>query len=198
VLDEHLPLAFDVSGGPGAPPAVREEDIEKEKGVILEEIKMENDSPDYLVHEIFSANFWKDHALGKPILGTRETVKRSAARRFRLTMPRSTRLNLTVTAAGNLSTTAWWRWCGASSTRSRRPSRRRRIAFPTRTRASRCATRKALEQVHLCLGVPSYPMRHQQRFAVMWLNTLLGGGMSSRLFQNIRDARAWPTQSSRN
>ena len=54
----------------------RPQDIEKEKGVILEEIKMEEDSPDYLVHEIFSANFWKDHALGKPILGTRDTVKR--------------------------------------------------------------------------------------------------------------------------
>ncbi len=54
----------------------RDEDIEKEKGVILEEIKMEADSPDYLVHEIFSSNFWKDHPLGKPILGTRETVKR--------------------------------------------------------------------------------------------------------------------------
>ncbi len=54
----------------------REDDIEKEKSVILEEIKMEADSPDYLVHEIFSGNFWKDHPLGKPILGTRETVKR--------------------------------------------------------------------------------------------------------------------------
>ena len=57
-------------------PLFHEEDIEKEKGVILEEIKMEADSPDYLVHEIFSSNFWKDHPLGKPILGTRETVKR--------------------------------------------------------------------------------------------------------------------------
>ena len=57
-------------------PLFRPEDIEKEKGVILEEIKMEADSPDYLVHEIFSSNFWKDHPLGKPILGTRETVRR--------------------------------------------------------------------------------------------------------------------------
>src|ERR1017187_9479006 len=76
VLDEHLSLAFDVLADLVLHPLFREEDIEKEKGVILEEIKMENDSPDYLVHEIFSANFWKDHALGKPILGTRETVKR--------------------------------------------------------------------------------------------------------------------------
>src|ERR1700683_233466 len=75
VLDEHLSLAFDVIADLVLHPMFREEDIEKEKGVILEEIKMEADSPDYLVHEIFSSNFWKDHPLGKPILGTRETVK---------------------------------------------------------------------------------------------------------------------------
>src|SRR5580658_7799872 len=75
VLDEHLPIAMDVLSDLVLNPAFREEDIEKEKGVILEEIKMDADSPDYLVHEIFSSNFWKDHPLGKPILGTRETVK---------------------------------------------------------------------------------------------------------------------------
>src|SRR5512142_409238 len=76
VLDEHLSQAFDVLTDLVLHPLFREEDIEKEKGVILEEIKMEADSPDYLVHEIFSSNFWKDHPLGKPILGTPQTVKR--------------------------------------------------------------------------------------------------------------------------
>src|ERR1700727_1193077 len=75
VLDEHLSQAFDVLADLVLHPMFREDDIEKEKGVILEELKMEADSPDYLVHEIFSSNFWKDHPLGKPILGTRETVK---------------------------------------------------------------------------------------------------------------------------
>ena len=70
VLDQHLSLAFDVLADLVLHPLFRDEDIEKEKGVILEEIKMEEDSPDYLVHEIFSSNFWKDHPLGKPILGT--------------------------------------------------------------------------------------------------------------------------------
>ena len=76
MLDEHLSHAFDVLADLVLHPLFREEDIEKEKGVILEELKMEVDNPDYLVHEIFSTNFWKDHPLGKPILGTRETVKR--------------------------------------------------------------------------------------------------------------------------
>src|SRR5512140_722617 len=103
VLDDHLAQAFDVLADLVLHPMFREDDIEKEKGVILEEIKMEADSPDYLVHEIFSANFWKDHSLGKPILGTRETVKR-----FHRDMVEEyyrdvySPGNLVVTAAGNL------------------------------------------------------------------------------------------------
>ena len=103
VLDEHLPVAIDVLSDLVLNPLFREEDIEKEKGVILEEIKMDADSPDYLVHEIFSSNFWKDHPLGKPILGTRETVKR-----FNQAMVQDyyrsvyTPPNLLITAAGNL------------------------------------------------------------------------------------------------
>ncbi len=79
VLDEHLPIAMDILSDLVLNPLFRDEDIEKEKGVILEEIKMDADNPDYLVHEIFTSNFWKDHPLGKPILGTRETVKKFSA-----------------------------------------------------------------------------------------------------------------------
>src|SRR5229473_1259177 len=75
VLDEHLPLAFDVLADLVLNPLFREDDIEKEKGVILEELKMEVDNPEYLLHEIFSSSFWKDHPLGKPILGTKDTVR---------------------------------------------------------------------------------------------------------------------------
>src|SRR5436853_2439683 len=104
VLDQHLPLAFDVLADLVLHPLFREDDIEKEKGVILEEIKMEADSPDYLVHEIFSSNFWQGHPLGKPILGTPQTV-----RHFDSTMMRDyyrsvySPANLVVTAAGNLT-----------------------------------------------------------------------------------------------
>src|SRR5579871_3967406 len=104
VLDEHLSLAFDVLADLVLHPRFADADIEKEKGVILEEIKMEEDSPDYLVHEIFSSNFWKDHPLGKPILGTKETVKR-----FDRDMVESyyrsvySPRNMVITAAGNLT-----------------------------------------------------------------------------------------------
>jgi predicted Zn-dependent peptidase len=188
VLDQHLSLAFDVIADLVLNPLFREEDIAKEKGVILEEIKMEADSPDYLVHEIFSANFWKDHSLGKPILGTRETVKRfdrdGIERFYRGVYAPS---NLIVTAAGNLT-----------HERLVELVRERFEALPPAPQApadqqpathARIALRnkKSLEQVHLCLGVPSYPLPHEERFACYVLNTLLGGGMSSRLFQNIRE-----------
>jgi len=75
VLDEHLELAMDVLSDLVLNPTFHEEDITKERGVIIEEIKMDEDNPDYLVHEIFVQNFWKNHPLGRPILGTKDTVK---------------------------------------------------------------------------------------------------------------------------
>jgi len=188
VLDEHLPVALDVLSHLVLNPAFRDEDIEKEKGVILEEIKMDADSPDYLVHEIFSSNFWKDHPLGKPILGTRETVKR-----FNQAMVQDyyrgvyTPSNLLITAAGNLGherlvNLARERF-EALPARGPEPPQ---AAPATHARIS-LRSKKDLEQVHVCLGVPSYPIPHEDRFTCYVLNTMLGGGMSSRLFQNIRE-----------
>src|SRR5438045_1105390 len=76
VLNEHLPIAMDVLSDLVLNPVFDDTDISRERGVILEEIKMDEDNPDYLVHEIFTQNFWKDHPLGRPILGTRDTVRR--------------------------------------------------------------------------------------------------------------------------
>jgi predicted Zn-dependent peptidase len=188
VLDEHLPVAMDVLSDLVLNPAFREEDIEKEKGVILEEIKMDADSPDYLVHEIFSSNFWKDHSLGKPILGTRETVKR-----FNQAVVRDyyssvyTPANLLITAAGNLTherlvKLARERFESLAVAAPEPPQ-----AIPTTHARVSLKSKKDLEQVHVCLGVPCYPIPHEDRFACYVLNTMLGGGMSSRLFQNIRE-----------
>jgi len=188
VLDEHLPLAFDVLADLVLNPLFREEDMAKEKGVILEELKMDEDSPDYLVHEIFSSNFWKDHPLGKPILGTRDTVKRFDRQMMETYYLDSySPANLIITAAGNLTHERLADLAGehfsamkprAPLPGDRPPATHARIAL---------RSKKALEQVHVCLGVPSYPLPHEDRFTCYVLNTLLGGGMSSRLFQNIRE-----------
>jgi len=188
VLDEHLVVAFDVLADLVLHPRFDAEDIEKEKGVVLEEIKMEADSPDYLVHEIFSSNFWKDHPLGKPILGTNETVKafdRPAIRKYYDSV--YSPANTLITAAGNLTHQR------IVELASRHFASLEPVAAPAEDRAPAThaaislRNKKSLEQVHMCLGVPSYPLPHAQRFACYVLNTLLGGGMSSRLFQNIRE-----------
>jgi len=188
VLDEHLPIAMDVLGDLVLNPAFREDDIEKEKGVILEEIKMDADSPDYLVHEIFTSNFWKDHALGKPILGTKETVQSFNQDAIQDYYRGSyTPSNLLITAAGNL---AHERLVGLARDRfeSLAPSAPEQAPTVPATHARiSLKSKKELEQVHLCMGVPCYPIPHEDRFACYVLNTMLGGGMSSRLFQNIRE-----------
>ena len=165
VLDQHLSQAFDVLADLVLNPMFREEDIEKEKGVILEEIKMEADSPDYLVHEIFSSNFWKDHPLGKPILGTPQSV-----RRFDSTMIRDfyrsvyCPANIVVTAAGHMTheeLTALVRQYFASlPPGTGRPAR---PASPAPTPASPCATRNPWNRSTSASGVP--PTRCRTRSA---------------------------------
>jgi predicted Zn-dependent peptidase len=190
VLDEHLPLVFDVLSDLVLNPVFRDEDVEKEKGVVLEELKMEADNPEYLVHEVFSGNFWKDHPLGKPILGTRETVKRFG-RDMIETYYRNVYVpsNITITAAGHLTHS---QLAGLVGERFSALSGNGRVpATPPASTHARISLRnkKSLEQVHVCLGVPCYPLPHEGRYVSYVLNALLGGGMSSRLFQNIREKR---------
>lgn len=188
VLDEHLDKGFDVLADLVLNPVFREEDINKEKGVILEELKMEEDSPDYLVHEIFCSNFWKDHPLGKPILGNKETIRgfdRPAIDEYyrRMYVPS----DMVLTAAGNLNHGHVVKLADQHfSSLETRPPSPPDLAPSTHARIA-LRNKKSLEQVHLCMGVPSYPLPHQERFGCYILNTLLGGGMSSRLFQNIRE-----------
>src|SRR5882757_4966764 len=103
VLDEHLPEAFDIVTDLVRHPLFDPSDIEKEKGVILEELKMEVDNPEYLIHEIFSSNFWKGHALGRPILGTKQTIKAFDRKQVETYYRQFyTPTNILITAAGNL------------------------------------------------------------------------------------------------
>lgn len=187
-LDEHLPIAVDILGDLVLNPLFRDEDIEKEKGVVLEEIKMDADNPDYLVHETFTSNFWNGHSLGRPILGSPETVK-GLNRDLISDYYRDvyTAENLLVTAAGNLSHD---RLVGLIAERFEKlaPSAAVPLAAPPATHATIALKKKKdLEQVHVCLGVPCFPIPHEDRFTCYILNTVLGGGMSSRLFQNIRE-----------
>jgi predicted Zn-dependent peptidase len=188
VLDEHVPTALDILSDLVLNPVFDAADIVRERGVILEEIKMDEDNPDYLVHEIFTQNFWKDHPLGKPILGTKETVRRferqpvleAYARRF---APG----NIIVSAAGNLDHDRFVELVTAHFEHMKPLNNGFHSAAPKIVSRIILRNKKALEQVQLCMGVPAHPIAHEKRHAGYVLNTLLGGGMSSRLFQNIRE-----------
>ncbi len=188
VLDEHLPIAFDVLSDLVLRPRFAQEDIAKERQVVLEEIKMDQDNPDYLVHEIFTQNLWQGHPLGKPILGTRETVKgftREAL--FTCFRPWFAPNNMVITAAGHLEHARLVELATREFADLAPVPNGHADTAPRPHARITTRTKRELEQVHICLGVPSYPMAHERRYAGAVLNNILGGGMSSRLFQNIRE-----------
>ena len=188
VLDEHLPIALDVLSDLVLNPTFTADDIVRERGVILEEIKMDEDSPDYLVHEIFTQNFWKDHALGRPILGTRDTVKRFERDPVRdFYRQRFVPGNVIIAAAGHLNHGHFVELVDKHFSNMKPQRNGFHSAPPEIVPKIVLRNKKSLEQVQICVGVPSYPITHEKRHSSYILNTLLGGGMSSRLFQNIRE-----------
>jgi predicted Zn-dependent peptidase len=188
VLDEHLPVAVDILSDMVLHPIFDVNEITRERGVILEEIKMDEDNPDYLVHEIFTQNFFKGHPLGKPILGTKETVRRFDQEAiWGYYGGKFSPGNMIISAAGNLNHKEFVDLLrqrfehlpvGSNGWHDTPPKINSRIIL---------RNKKALEQVQICVGVPSYSISHERRYVTYILNTLLGGGMSSRLFQNVRE-----------
>ncbi len=189
-LAEHVPIALDVLADLVLNPTFTTGDIERERGVILEEIKIDEDNPDVLVHELFTQNFWKDHPLGKPILGTTATVGRlDQDKLFEYHNGRFLGGNMVFSAAGNLEHDQFvdavaqkfaGLRLGAAVPEEHAPEASARIIL---------RNKKALEQVQICMGVPSPSITDENRYVTLILNTVLGGGMSSRLFQTIREER---------
>ncbi|OFW14386.1 MAG: hypothetical protein A3H29_06500 [Acidobacteria bacterium RIFCSPLOWO2_02_FULL_67_21] len=189
VLDEHLPLAVDVLSDIVMRPAFDPGDLEREKKVVLEEIKMVEDTPDDLVHELFTEHFWRDHPLGRPILGTRETVEALTAEALREYFGDAyASPNLIVAAVGNVEHESvrdlvMKFFEGLPSETAPLVEERPRVVPHVLIRT------KELEQSHVCLGASSYQQDHADRYTSYVLNTVLGGSMSSRLFQNVREKR---------
>ncbi len=188
VLDEHVPKALDILSDLVLNPTFAEEEVVRERGVILEEIKMDEDNPDYLVHEIFTQHFWQGHALGKPILGTEKTV--SGFDRGKLLDYYGSRFrggNMVFSAAGHLDHDAFVEQVTRRFA-SLQPGESLTVDAPPKTAADIILrSKKSLEQVQLCLGVPARPLADESRYVSLMLNTVLGGGMSSRLFQTVRE-----------
>src|ERR1700737_1361640 len=187
VLDEHLPIAFDVLSDLVLRPRFDDADIAKEKQVVLEEIKMDEDNPESVIHEMFTQSFWRGHPLGLPILGTPETVPQFS---------RDTLLecfhswyapnNIVITAAGNLEHAKAVDMAARAFGGVTRTGAMRARTVPLTHASIEQRHKQELEQVHIVLGGPSYPLAHERRSAAL-LNIILGGGMSLPLFQKIRE-----------
>ena len=189
VLDEHLPTAVDLLSDIVMNPKFDAEDLEKEKKVILEEIKMVEDTPDDLVHELFTQHFWEGHALGRPILGSRETVESFTAAILRKYFESVyVAPNLIVSAAGNVEHARVRDLVNGAFGRLRTTPGTYDDTVP-KVVPQVLVRSKELEQSHVCLGTNSYQQNHPDRYVSYIMNTVLGGSMSSRLFQNVREKR---------
>jgi predicted Zn-dependent peptidase len=195
VLDENLPLATDLLTDIFLHSTFDDEEIERERSVILQEISQAEDTPDDYVHDLFNTDIFPDHPIGRPICGSSATVnsftRNDLVQFFRARyQPR----RVIVAAAGHVShreivsEMAARLGSVADAPTGAGPDAAHASSVPE-IRYGVFPHQKALEQAHLCLGLPGLAQADPQRYAGYVLNTLLGGGMSSRLFQEIREKR---------
>ncbi len=189
VLGEHLPLAVDLITDLVLHARLDPQDIERERQVILQEIKMVEDDPGDLVHDLLAAALWGDHPLGRPVLGTRETLGEIGAAEIRAHLRDFYQPDRVIVAAAgdvehgrlvDLLADATRGWDGrALPSEPSTPAGRAAVVRDGRDSA----------QVHLCLGVEGLQYAHRDRYAIYLLNAILGSSMSSRLFQEVREKR---------
>lgn len=189
VLPEHVDVALDVLGDIFLHSTMPDEEIERERTVIVQEVLAEEETPDEHVHDLFVANFWGEHPLAKPIAGTADSV--SALTRADLVAFRDARYcpeRVLIAAAGPVAHEAVIAGLADTLGTLDGPAGVDTLE-PPQPRGGVAVADRDLEQAHLCLGVPGIRAADDDRFAVYLLNLALGGGMSSRLFQEVREER---------
>ena len=189
VLDDDLPMALDVLTDMITNSLIDPDELESERKVILEEIAMHEDDPDELVHDLFSRSMWDGHPLGRPVLGYNESI--GAVSRDQVAdywQERYAPSNLVVAAAGNVDHARLVDWVdelfdapGGRRTRRSGPSPKPTIGASVHKRPT--------EQAHIVIGTEGLARSDEDRHALALLDTVLGGGMSSRLFQEVREKR---------
>jgi predicted Zn-dependent peptidase len=196
VLDDDLPLAVDVLGDMVTGSLIRPEDVEAERDVILDEIAMHDDDPDDVVHNLFAAQAWGDTPLGRPIAGTVDSISSMTRQQILRFYRRHYRpANIVVAVAGNVDHASVVRQVRRAFGRHDFLAGDEEPRMPLVTARSRgvhpgaAAAARAFEQVNLVLGVKGLTRSDPRRFALGVLNTALGGGTSSRLFQEVRERR---------
>lgn len=189
VMDEHLDLALDVLTDMLFNSRFAPQDIDRERNVILEEIKMYEDAPDELVHDVFISTIWQGHVLGRPIIGRAEVIQDISRDDIvgyykKHYIPQ----NMVVSVAGNIEhgqvEEKIRKFFGGISGQGEK-----RVLKAPRPHSNITCRSKDIEQVHLCAGAPGLPLEHEKVYVFQLANTILGGGLSSRLFQEIREQR---------
>ncbi|MDA8078669.1 MAG: pitrilysin family protein [Nitrospiraceae bacterium] len=189
VLDEYLDKGLELLADVFVNSVFPEEEIEKEKKIIKEEIKMVEDTPDDYIHDLFNQTVWGQTGLGQTILGRRETIASFTRDDIMAHIKKyyGTR-DIVISCAGNFDTE---RLIGILNKRFgglRRGSEPQKGGAPDFRQDVRVFT-KDLSEAHICIGVPAISQLSEERYAFFLLNTILGAGVSSRLFQEIREKR---------
>ena len=190
VLDEHLAIAADVLGDLVFEPVIRPTDLALERNVVLEEIGMVEDTPDDLVFELHNAAMWGDHPLGYSILGTRESVSALGVTELQeLHRKAYTPSQLVVAAAGSVDHDQLVDLLAKTGWTDRPTGRKKRLSMPPAKPAapSRKHLKREGSQTHIVMGSPTMGHDDPRRHAMVLLSVVLGGGMSSRLFQRVRE-----------
>jgi predicted Zn-dependent peptidase len=197
VLDEDLPLAVDVLGDMVTSSTIDPEDVEAEREVILDEIAMHDDDPDDVVSNLYAEKAWGSSPLGRPIAGTASSIRAlTRAQIHRYFRSRYVAPNIVVAVAGNVDHASVVRLVRRSFSRagfladaSARPAPVRRSSRARRTASGDVVSSRPFEQANLVLGVNALVRTDERRYALGVLNAALGGGTSSRLFQEVRERR---------
>ncbi len=189
VLDEHFDLAADLLGDMLFESKFAPGDIDRERNVILEEIKMYEDAPDELVHDIFASSIWQGHSLGQPIIGTVDVVNSlSRDRLYDYYKAHYNPSRMIVAVAGNIKHDLVMDRLRPIFEKRGGKESPRQINKPANQRQITCRN-KDTEQVHLIVGAPGLKLGHEKIYIMQLITTILGGGLSSRLFQEIREKR---------
>jgi len=190
VPDRHLPLALDILSDIVWSPALRADEVESERQVILEEIRMRDDTPDDLVHEVFTGALFPDHPLGREVAGTQTTVTamtRDAIAGYHAAHYQPS--NVVVAVAGSVDHDAVVAQIAAAQPAAPRDRPVRRNGADAAAPEPLVVLARPLEQTHVVLGARALRRDDPDRFALTVLDQVLGGGMSSRLFQEVREKR---------
>lgn len=187
VLDKNLPQAVDLLTDIFLNSTFDPDEIEKERKVVLQEISMLEDTPDDYVHDLFHRSFWRGHPLGMSILGSVESVEGLSRDAIITHLAEKYRSDdIIIAVAGNVRHDEILTLVDGLFGRVPTGSGRDICHLPTYEKQVE-VVEKDLEQVHICLGTKAFPQNHPRRFEVYLVNTILGGSMSSRLFQEIRE-----------